>query len=136
MLTTNRSLVENSTGKSVGLAPFRILSIAPSQGTGPSWGGGRHFSADNPALTICPVRTRTPPPIRQQRASSVGGTSMPSAFAGFGSAFGVRGNRVQLANNVLSRNVTLGQRADLGVEIDHLFTECPSENILNPLNRL
>jgi hypothetical protein len=33
-----------------------------------------------------------------------------------------RGNRVQLANNVLSRNVTLNQRADLGVEIDHLFT--------------
>src|SRR5262249_9848131 len=69
MLTTNRSLVENSTGKSVGLAPFRIVSIAPSQGTGPSWGGGRHFSADNPARTICPVRTRTPPPIRQQRAT-------------------------------------------------------------------
>src|SRR5262245_65706856 len=42
------------------------------------------------------------------------------ALEAFGSAFGVRGNRVQLANNVLSRNVALNQRADLGVEIDHL----------------
>src|SRR5262245_19391357 len=44
------------------------------------------------------------------------------ALEAFGSAFGVRGNRVQLGNNVLSRNVALNQRADLGVEIDHLFT--------------
>src|SRR5262249_2522999 len=44
------------------------------------------------------------------------------ALEAFGSAFGITGNRVQLANNVLSRNVTLNQRADLGVEIDHLFT--------------
>ena len=36
------------------------------------------------------------------------------ALEAFGSAFGVRDNRVQLANNVLSRNVTLNQRADLG----------------------
>src|SRR5262249_55860563 len=31
------------------------------------------------------------------------------ALEAFGSAFGVRGNRVQLANNVLSRNVALNQ---------------------------
>src|SRR5215468_6804674 len=48
------------------------------------------------------------------------------ALEAFGSAFGVRGNRVQFANNVLSRNVALNQRADLGVEIDHLFTWAPA----------
>src|SRR5262245_10683511 len=45
------------------------------------------------------------------------------ALEAFGSAFGVRGNRVQLANNVLSRKLRSNQR---GVEIDHLFTWAPA----------
>src|SRR5215472_7221737 len=57
------------------------------------------------------------------------------ALEAFGSAFGVRGNHVQLANNFLSRKVALNQRADLGVEIDHLFTWAPADPVQVPDHR-